>query len=52
MKKLAKNPGQIVSHKVTLTIDERLNELNVEALAPKKLAEANRRLKWIKSLPK
>ena len=52
MKKLTKKPGKIVSHKVTLSIDERLNELNVEDLAPKKLAEAKRRLKRIKSLPK
>ena len=52
MKKLTKKPGKIVSHKINFTIDEKLNELNVEALAPKKIAEANRHLKRMKSLPK
>jgi hypothetical protein len=52
MRKLIKKPGRTVGRKINLTIDERLDNLNVEALAPKKLAEANRRLKKMKSLPK
>lgn len=52
MKKLIKKPGRTTGRKMNLTIDERLDKLNAEVLAPKKLAEANRHLKKMKSLPK
>jgi hypothetical protein len=52
MKKLIKKQKSIFDRKVTLTISEKLSKLNVEALAPKKLAEANMHLKKMKSLPK
>lgn len=52
MKKLIKKQENVFDRKITLTVDERLNKLNVEVLAPKKLAEANRHLKKMKSLPK
>jgi hypothetical protein len=37
---------------VTLTVDENLNKLKGRILAPKKLEEANKHLRKIKSLPK
>jgi len=52
MKKLIKKQKSIFDSKVTFTVSEKLNKLNVEMAAPKKLAEANRHLKKIKSLPK
>ena len=52
MKKVAKNGKSIFGRKVNLTTDEKLNKLDVKTLAPKKLAEANRRLKKLNSLPK
>jgi hypothetical protein len=51
MKKQIKKRKSIFARKVTLTVDERLSKLNVEALAPKKLAEANLHLKKMKTLP-
>jgi hypothetical protein len=52
MKKSAKKQQSVFDQKVNLTVDKRLNNLDLKALAPKKLAEANRRLKKMKSLPK
>lgn len=52
MKKVAKKGKSILERKVNLTPDEKLNKIDVKALAPKKLAEANRRLKKLNSLPK
>lgn len=51
MKKPIKKKKNLFGGKVTLTIDERLNKIDLKALAPKKLAEANRHLKKMKSLP-
>ena len=52
MKKLIKKGKSVFDLKVTLTEDERLNKLNIQSVAPKKLAEANKHLKKIKTLPK
>lgn len=52
MKKLIKKQKGLFDRKVNLTVDEKLSKLNVKALAPKKLAVANRHLKKMKSLPK
>jgi len=52
MKKLIKKTKSIFDSKVSLTVSEKLNKLNVETLAPKKLSEANTHLKKMKSLPK
>ena len=52
MKKSTKKQKSVFDQKVILTVDKRLNNLDLKALAPKKLAEANRRLKKMKSLPK
>lgn len=38
--------------KITLAVDENLNKLKGKIMAPKKLEEANKHLKKIKSLPK
>ena len=38
--------------KVDLIVDEKLNRLKGKVLAPKKLADANKLLKQIKTLPK
>ena len=52
MKKPSKKHKSIFDQKVILTVDERLDNLDLKALAPKKLAEANYHLKKMKSLPK
>lgn len=52
MKKLIKKQRSLFGQKVIVTVDERLNQLNVETLAPEKLAEANKHLRKMKSLPK
>jgi hypothetical protein len=39
-------------HELTLTVDEDLNKLKGKVLAPKKLEEANKRLRRIKNFPK
>lgn len=52
MKKMLKKQKSLLDRRVNLTIDEKLSKLNVKALAPKKLAEANTHLKKMKSLPK
>ena len=38
--------------KITLTVDEKLNELKGKNLAPQKLEEANKALSRIKNFPK
>jgi hypothetical protein len=50
MKKQSKQ--SLFDRKVTLIVDENLNRLKGKILAPKKLAEANKLLRKIKSLPK
>lgn len=52
MKKIIKSYSDLFNQEVTIKIDEKLGKLNLKALAPKKLAEANRHLKKMKSLPK
>jgi hypothetical protein len=42
----------LLDRKIVFIADKNLNKLKAEELAPEKLAEANRRLKRIKSLPK
>jgi hypothetical protein len=39
-------------HELTLTVDEELNKLKGKVLAPKKLEEANKRLRRMKDFPK
>lgn len=39
-------------HELTLTVDEELNKLKGKVLAPKKLDEANKRLRRMKGFPK
>lgn len=39
-------------HELTLTVDEDLNKLKGKVLAPKKLEEANKRLRRMKGFPK
>ncbi|GGB19715.1 hypothetical protein [Puia dinghuensis] len=51
MKKTTKKKRGLFDHKVIFIVDKRLNNLNVEAMAPEKLAEANRKLSKMK-LPK
>lgn len=51
-RKLFKRKRGILSHKVNFIVDDRLNNLNLESLAPEKLAEANFHLKKMRSLPK
>ena len=52
MKKLIKKSNIQSDNVIKIVVDERLNKINVETLAPKKLAEANRHLRKMKSLPK
>jgi|GEM_PF-2502490 hypothetical protein len=52
MKKRIRIPKGIMNAKVTLTIDKELSKIDVKTVAPEKLAEANRRLERMKSLPK
>jgi len=52
MKKRIRISKGILNAKVTLTIDKELSKIDVKTLAPEKLAEANRRLDRMKSLPK
>jgi hypothetical protein len=51
MKKVIKKKG-LFSNKIKYIVDERLNNINLETLAPKKLEEANFHLKKMKSIPK
>lgn len=52
MKKSSKKKISFRKGGFNITIDENLNKLKAEDLAPEKLAEANRRLRRMKSLPK
>jgi len=55
MKKQSKNSTNstnLFDREITLIVDEKLNRLKGKVLAPKKLAEANKLLSKIKSLPK
>jgi len=52
MKKIVKAKKGLFGHKINFIVEERLSNLNLEALAPKKLAEANKHLKKMRSLPK
>jgi hypothetical protein len=51
MKKIRKVKG-LFDYKFRFIHDERLNNLDEKALAPNKLAEANKHLKKMRSLPK
>jgi hypothetical protein len=53
MKKVIKYKSTFSGQEITLTIDEKLNGLKDKVLAPKKLEEANKLLRKLKSpLPK
>ncbi len=53
MKKVIKYKSTFSGQEITFTIDEKLNSLKGKNLAPKKLAEANKLLRNLKSpLPK
>ena len=51
MKKATKKKS-LWDHKVEFIVDEDLNKLKAELLAPKKLELANQHLRRIKNLPK
>jgi hypothetical protein len=51
MKKLVKAKKGLFDLKFNITVDPRLDNLNLQAQAPKKLAEANKHLKKMR-LPK
>lgn len=53
MKKVYKTKSSLFNQEVTYTVDENLNKLKGKILAPKKLEEANRLLRNLKTpLPK
>ena len=52
IRRLFKRKKGLFSQKINFILDERLNNINLEALAPKKLEEANFHLKKMKSIPK
>lgn len=52
IRRLFKRKRGLLSQKVNFILDERLNNIKLENLAPKKLEEANFNLSKIKSLPK
>jgi hypothetical protein len=52
MKKTSSKTTSLFDREVSLVVDEKLNRLKGKVLAPKKLAEANKLLRKIKSLPK
>jgi len=53
MKKVYKTKSDLFNQEVTYTVDENLNKLKGKVLAPKKLEEANRLLRNLKTpLPK
>ena len=52
MKKMVKTHSSLFNKDVTITIDESLNKLKGKILAPKKLAQANKQLKKMKTLPR
>ncbi len=49
MKKVMKYKGAFSKQQMTFTVDEKLNKLKGKVLAPKKLADANKLLRKIKS---
>ena len=52
MKKIEQKTTTSWGREITLTVDENLNKLKGRILAPKKLEEANKHLRKMKSLPK
>jgi hypothetical protein len=52
MKKQSQKSTSFFDRKITLIVDEKLNRLKGKVLAPKKLADANKLLQQIKTLPK
>jgi len=52
MKKVIKTHSTLFNTEITITIDEKLKSLKGKILAPKKLAETNKQLSKLKSLPK
>jgi hypothetical protein len=52
MKKIERKVMTSWGHEITLTVDVKLNKLKGKILAPKKLEEANKHLRKMKSLPK
>jgi len=53
MKKVIKHKSEFSQQEITFTITEKLSKLEGKILAPKKLAEANRLLRKLKTpLPK
>ncbi|HEX9510086.1 MAG TPA: hypothetical protein VF939_06355 [Puia sp.] len=52
MKKIEEKTTTLWGREFTITVDEDLNKLKGRILAPKKLEEANKRLRRMKSLPK
>jgi hypothetical protein len=53
MKKVSKHKSELTGSEITFTVSERLNKLKGKVQAPKKLAEANKLLRKLKtSLPK
>lgn len=51
MKKVIKTHSNLFNKEVTITIDESLNKLKGKVLAAKKLEQANKQLRKLKSLP-
>jgi hypothetical protein len=49
MKKVIKYKSTLSSKEITFTVDENLNKLKGKILAPKKLADANKLLRKLKS---
>ena len=53
MKKVIKHKSELFGHEITFTVNEKLNKLKGRVLAPKKLADANKLLRKLKTpLPK
>ena len=53
MKRSTKYKSDLLGQEVTFTVSEKLNKLKGKVLAPKKLAEANKALRELKTpLPK
>jgi len=52
MKQTVKKVTTSWGKEITLIVDENLNKLKGKVLAPKKLEEANKHLRRMKSLPK
>lgn len=49
MKKVIKYKSGLSKQEITFTVDEKLNRLKGKVLAPKKLADANKLLRKLKS---